>query len=132
VGGCAQAHDRFASVEIINEVFHFVVRKLAKAEKHHQHIGISQRLHPRDIHGVGRSDCPIAILRKKHGAIEAVPFCQDFRQHGQSFFGAILLVTTQENDVLANARAVRALIDNPIFGEDWTGRGQQQAGDHGC
>ena len=39
VGGGSQAHHRFTSVSIVDDVFHLFVRQFAKAGKQNHHIG---------------------------------------------------------------------------------------------
>src|SRR5215216_1519921 len=61
-------------------------------------------------------DDTVAVHREEDRAFEAVPLRKNLRQHGQSFFGTILLIAAQEDDVFAFAGARFAFVLHPVFG----------------
>ena len=107
VSAGAQRDDRFAGVDVIHEMFHLLIRQLAEAQAHHAQISGIQRFQAGDVGQCQRINRAVGrVDGEQHGAFESVPRRKNLRQHRQRFFGAILLVPGEKDDVLALARPV--------------------------
>ena len=60
--------------------------------------------------------CRLGVDGEQDGAFEAVMLGEDLGELRQRFLGAIFLVAADEDDVLALAGAVEAIVDDPRIG----------------
>ena len=63
---------------------------------------------------LGRVDGSVLPDRKQDRALKSMVFGEDSAQLRQGLFRSILLVTTDQHDLLSDARAILALVDRPL------------------
>ena len=106
MGAGAQRHDRHPAAVGVDEVLHLRVRPGAIAQEHDDPVGRVERLGAGQRLAVFRVDRPVGIDGEEHRTFEPVPLAKNFCQHRQPLFAAVFLVSGEEDDVLALARAV--------------------------
>src|SRR5690606_9948580 len=90
----------FARTPVVIKILHLIIRKLA--EPHHQYHQVCRlkEVKPGDIRlKLGVDFSSLRIDREKYRAFESMVFGHDPRQHRQSFFRTIFLVTADKDDV---------------------------------
>lgn len=110
----ADADDRLAGVYVFDDILHLVVGQVAKAGENHHQVGGPKRLEAGDVViDLGIDGSVFGIDGEENRALEAVVHGEDLGQRRHGFLGAILLVARNEDDVLAFAGTVVAVIDDP-------------------
>src|SRR6478672_7301632 len=116
----ADADDRLAGFEVTDDVLHLLVGQVAKASEDHHQVGRVERFEARNVADVGINLTDLCSAKawglaaggrklaaifdgEQNGAFEAVMPGQDLGELRQGFFGAVLFVATDEDDVLAAA-----------------------------
>ena len=121
MGRGAQADDRAAAVQVVDDRLHLLDRDGLEAREDHEQVRVLQRLGAGDVAGVAQRD--VAVLRvdpEQHRAGEALVLGEDARELRQGLLGLVLMVVGDEHDLLAFAGA---------FGADVRQRGIGRAGD---
>ena len=119
VGGRADADHRAARLDVVDDVLHVLVGELPEPQEEDQHVRRVDGGQPRDVGLVVRvDDAGLWVLGEEHRAAETVTLRQDLRQHRQCLLGAVLLVTGNEDEVLAAALAFCCTFDQTGQVED--------------
>ena len=115
VSAGAQPDERLAGQIRVHEVLHLVIGPMAEPQSHHHHVRRIQCLSPRQASRHFRIDGPVGrVYGEKHRAFEPMPFGENFRQLRQCFLRAVLLVASEQNDVLARTGAGLAFINDKV------------------
>src|SRR5207244_10584528 len=102
VSAGAKRDDWFSRQVCIDEVFHFGVRPIAKAQEHHNGIRGIQGFRTRQAvafvwidRAIGRVD------GKKHRALKAVAGGEDFGELRQPLFGTVLCIAGEKHNMIS-------------------------------
>ena len=107
----AQTNHRSATSQVCIEVLHLLRWEILKAQKHHGQIGRLERFEARHV-GIARDDFTRRLVDvEQHGAFETVMLGQNARELRQCFFGAILVITREEDNMLSLARSVGPFVN---------------------
>ena len=125
----AETDDGLATVSEVDDVFHLLVRKLAKTKKQDHQVSRVEGLQPGNVGlVVGLDHTGFGVDGKQHGAFEPVADREDLGEHRHALFGSILIVPGDKDNVLAGSGALATWVNDPRirFGSD---HGGHQAGE---
>lgn len=97
----AYARDRLAGLDVVGDMLHLIVGKIAEAGQDDHEIGGVERLEARDIvETVGVDGAVIRVDGEQDSASKAVPHRKDFGELRKQFLGSVFFVAADENDIL--------------------------------
>ena len=134
MGGGAEPDDRTATLEIGDNVVHFLGGKIEEAREDEEQVGI---LEGGETGNPGRPgfDVTVGVDPEDDGALEPVVLGENAGEGRAGFLGPVFVVAGQEDDVLALAKAGIAFVDDGgagvEAGQAEKGAEEDQGGFHG-
>ena len=111
MGRGAQPDNRAAAFHVAFDVRHFLIGKVQETGEDEEQVGFLQRREAGDAGGAGLDET-VLVHAEDDRAFESEALCEDSREGRAGFLGAVFVIAGEEDDVLADAWAGIAFIDN--------------------